>query len=45
VVPDGFDVDDLIRRTEKLVGSFEAEHAGLLFVIPATQVRGLRKPK
>ncbi len=43
VVPDDFDVDDLIRRTEKLVGSFEADHTGLLFVMPVTQVRGLRR--
>lgn len=43
VVPDGFDVDDLIRRTEALVGDFGAEHTGLLFVMPVAQVRGLRK--
>ena len=45
VVPDDFDVDDLIRRTETLVGDFGAEHTGLLFVMPVTQVRGLRKGK
>jgi nitrogen regulatory protein PII len=45
VVPDDFDVDDLIRRTEELVGDFGAEHTGLLFVMPVTQVRGLRKLK
>ncbi len=43
VVPDGFDLDNLIRRTEELVGDFEAEHTGLLFVVPVTQVRGLRQ--
>ncbi len=43
VVPDGFDLDDLIRRTEELVGDFEAEHAGILFVMPVLQVRGLRR--
>ncbi len=43
VVPDEFNVDDLIHRTEALVGDFEAEHTGLLFVMPVTQVRGLRK--
>src|SRR5512139_102483 len=42
VVPDGFDLDDLIRRTEELVGDFEAEHTGLIFVVPVLQVRGLR---
>ena len=43
IVPDGFDMEDLIRRTEELVGSFEAEHTGILFVLPVTQVRGLRR--
>ena len=43
VVPDGFDVDNLIRRTEDLVGDFEAEHTGLIFVTPVLQVRGLRR--
>ena len=43
VVPDEFDVDDLLHRTEELVGSFEAEHTGLMFVVPVLQVRGLRK--
>ena len=42
IVPDGFDLDDLIRRTEELVGDFEAEHTGILFVMPVTRVRGLR---
>jgi nitrogen regulatory protein PII len=42
VVPDDFDVDELIRRTEELVGDFEAPHTGLLFVTPVLQVRGLR---
>jgi nitrogen regulatory protein P-II 1 len=43
VVPDEFDVDNLIERTEKLVGDFEAEHTGLIFVTPVLQVRGLRR--
>ena len=43
VVPDGLDLDDLIRRTEELVGDFEAEHTGLIFVVPVLQVRGLRR--
>ncbi len=43
VVPDDFDVDDLIRRTEDLVGDFEAAHTGLLFVVPVLHVRGLRR--
>ncbi len=43
VVPDEFNVDDLIERTEQLVGDFEAPHTGLLFVLPVLQVRGLRR--
>lgn len=43
LVPDDFDVDDLIRRTEELVGDFEAPHTGLLFVVPVLTVRGLRR--
>ena len=42
VVPDEFDVDDLISRTEELVGDFEEPHTGLIFVTPVLQVRGLR---
>jgi hypothetical protein len=46
VVPDGFDVDQLIRKTEALVGDFDDPDSGFLFVVPVTQVRGLfrRKP-
>ena len=43
VLPDDFDVDDLIRRTEALVGDFEAPHSGLLFVVPVLKARGLRR--
>ena len=43
VVPDEFDVEDLICRTEELVGDFEAPHTGLLFVVPVLTVRGLRR--
>jgi hypothetical protein len=41
VVPDGFDLDDLIRRTEALVGNFDEPDTGFLFVVPVTRVRGL----
>jgi nitrogen regulatory protein P-II 1 len=44
IVSDEFDVDTLIRRTEELVGDFEAPHTGLLFVVPVLTVRGLRRP-
>jgi nitrogen regulatory protein P-II 1 len=43
VVPDDFDVDHLIHRTEELVGNFEDPHTGLIFVMPVLQVRGLRR--
>ena len=43
VVPDEFDVDDLVHRTDGLVGDFEAEHTGLIFIVPVLQVRGLRR--
>ena len=42
VVPDDFDIENLVHRTEELVGSFEVDHTGLLFVIPVLDVRGLR---
>ena len=41
VVPDDFDVDELIRRTEALVGDFDEAPNGFLFVVPVTKVRGL----
>ncbi len=41
VVPDDFDVDDLVHRTEKLVGDFDDPHTGILFVVPVLQARGL----
>jgi hypothetical protein len=41
VVPDDLDLDDLIRRTEALVGNFDEEDSGFLFVVPVLQVRGL----
>jgi hypothetical protein len=41
VVPDDLDLDDLIRRTEALVGDFDEEDSGFLFVVPVLQARGL----
>ena len=43
VVPDGFDIDGLIRKTEALVGNFDDPHTGFLFVVPVTRVRGLKR--
>jgi nitrogen regulatory protein PII len=45
IVPDDFDVDDLIRRTEKLVGDFDEPNSGFLFVVPVLQARGLHRKK
>ena len=45
VVPDGFDIDDLIRRTEAITGDFDEPDSGLLFVVPVTKVRGLNRKK
>jgi hypothetical protein len=45
VVPDDLDIEVLIRRTEELVGDFDAPHTGLLFVVPVLHVRGLHLPE
>ena len=46
VVPDDFDVDNLIRKTEALIGNFDEPDTGILFVVPVSQARGLdRKSK
>ena len=43
VVDDAFDLEGLIRVTEKAVGgNFNAPDSGLLFVTPVTHVLGLR---
>ena len=43
VVDDAFDLEGLIRVTEKAVGgNFNAPDSGLLFVTPVTRVLGLR---
>ena len=45
VVPDGFDIDELVRRTEALVGDLDETSNGFLFVVPVTRARGLdRRP-
>lgn len=43
VVPDEFNVDELMQRTEELVGDFDDDHTGLLFIAPVLQVRGLHR--
>ena len=39
MVPDDFDVDRLIQRTEEWVGDFAAPHTGLIFVVPPADAR------
>jgi len=43
VVADDLDVDDLIRRTEAVIGNLDEPHSGFLFVVPVTKVRGLKR--
>lgn len=42
VLPDSFDVDDLIEHTVAITGNLDAPDSGFLFVVPVTRVRGLR---
>jgi hypothetical protein len=42
VVPDGFDIDGLVAATERVLGPLEKPDSGILFVLPVSQVRGLR---
>jgi hypothetical protein len=41
VMPDDFDLDNLIARTEEQIGSFNEPGSGILFVVPVTRVLGL----
>lgn len=41
VVPDDLDVEDLVRRTEAVVGNFDDADTGFLFVVPVLLARGL----
>ncbi len=43
VVDDDFDVDALIRKTEVLVGNFDKPDTGILFVVPVSHARGLKR--
>ena len=43
VVPDEFDLETLIARTEEQIGSFDEPDSGILFVVPVTRVLGLRR--
>ncbi len=44
VIPDDFDLERLIRETERVLGRFEDPETGFLFVLPVLEVRGLRQP-
>lgn len=43
VVPDDFDLEALMARTEAQVGNFEAPNTGILFVVPVTRALGLKR--
>lgn len=43
VVPDGFDLDRLFDVTEQVTGPLDDPHTGIMFVVPITHVRGLRR--
>ena len=45
VVPDDLDLDDLVRRTEAVVGNFDEADTGFLFVVPVLMARGLGRGK
>lgn len=41
VVPDGFDVEKLVRVTESIIGRLDDPYTGILFTVPVKQVWGL----
>ena len=45
VVPDDLDLEDLVRRTEAVVGNFDEADTGFLFVVPVLMARGLGRGK
>ena len=45
VVPDDLDLEDLVRRTEAVVGNFDDADTGFLFVVPVLMARGLGRGK
>lgn len=40
VVDEGFDIDELVRRTEEIIGPFANEHTGFMFVLPVSRIFG-----
>jgi hypothetical protein len=45
VVSDELDLEDLVRRTEAVVGNFDDADTGFLFVMPVLVARGLGRAK
>lgn len=43
VLPDEFDIDELIRCTEDLTGDLDRPDTGFLFVAPVARVRGINR--
>ncbi|MCZ7570300.1 MAG: hypothetical protein M5U01_17180 [Ardenticatenaceae bacterium] len=43
VVDERVDADDLLARTEAVVGDLESPHTGIFAVMPVIMVKGLRK--
>jgi hypothetical protein len=43
VVPDGFDVEALVAATEKITGTLDKPHTGILFTIPVSRAWGLHR--
>ena len=43
VVPDGFDVETLVAATEKITGTLDEPHTGILFTVPVTRAWGLHR--
>jgi len=41
VIPDDLDLEDLVKRTEAVVGDFDKADSGFLFVVPVLMARGL----
>ena len=43
VIGDDMDIDKVVAASEAVVGSFDEPNSGILFVVPVTHVRGLRR--
>jgi len=42
VISDDCDIDEVIRKTEEVVGDLDQQGNGFLFVVPVSRVKGLR---